>query len=122
MPWFTGRAAPVLHGPSLDRLRTTFSDPTGLQEILQEFLVSSSRLVRQMTRARRSGRTLDVERAAHTLKSMARLIGAQELAEACRAVEFLAHGPSPPPIPAHLVDKVEVHTRQAQEAVQRLLR
>src|SRR5688572_7302146 len=122
MPSSAGRATPVLDGPSLDRLRATFGDQEGLQEILDEFLVSSSRLVHQMTSARRRGRTQEVERAAHTLKSMARLIGAKDLAEACRKVEFLAHGPAPPPIPPQLVANVTVHTRQAQEAVERLLR
>src|SRR5688572_30198224 len=121
MPSSAGRATPVLDGPSLDRLRATFGDQAGLQEILGEFQVSSSRLVHQMVSAQRRGRTQEVERAAHTLKSMAKLIGAKELAEACRAVEFLAHGPSPPPIPPPLVANVDLHARRAQEAVERLL-
>ena len=122
MPSFAGRAALVLDEPSLARLRATLGDEQELQEILREFLVSSGRLLQQMATALRRRRTHDVERAAHTLKSMARLIGAKELAEACRAVEFLAHGPSPPPIPPHMVTNVAAHTRNAQEAVERLLR
>lgn len=122
MSSFAGGPRSTLDGPSLDRLRATVGDPAGLQEILHEFLACSQRLVRQMTSARRRGRIHEVERAAHTLKSMARLIGATDLAEACRVVEFLAHGPAPPPVPSHLVANVDRHARQAQEAVQRLLR
>src|SRR5687767_3438572 len=121
MPSFAGRITPVLDGPSLARLRATFGNEQGLQEILEEFLVSSGRLLQQMTSALRRRRTQEVERAAHTLKSMARLVGATELADACRAVEFQAHGASAP-VPPHMVLRVAVHTRQAQEAVERLLR
>src|SRR5688572_16855046 len=122
MPSFARRATPVLDGPSLARLRSTLGDEQGMQELLKEFLSSSSRLLHQMTSALRRRRTQDVERAAHTLKSMARLVGATELADACRAVEFAAHGAAAPPVPAHMVTRVAAHTRQAQEAVERLLR
>ncbi|MHB1261778.1 MAG: Hpt domain-containing protein [Thermoplasmatota archaeon] len=122
MPSPAGRMGPVLDGPSLVRLKAAFGDEQGVREILQEFVVSSGRLVRQMASALKRQRTSEVERAAHTLKSMARLLGATELAEACRAVEFRAHGASAPPVPEDMVARVAVHTRQAQEAVERLLR
>lgn len=112
----------VLDGPSLGRLRAAFGDEQGLQDLLKEFLVSSAKLLRQMDSGLKRQRTPDVERAAHTLKSMARLIGATELAEACRAVEFQAHGARAPPVPPQMVARVAGHTRLAQEAVQRLLR
>ena len=121
MPSRAGRAAAVLDGPSLARLRATFGDEQSLREILQEFQVSSGRLLQEMTASLKRHRTQEVERAAHTLKSMARLVGATELADACRAVEFQAHGASAPPVPPHMVARVAMHVRQAQEAVQRLL-
>jgi HPt (histidine-containing phosphotransfer) domain-containing protein len=122
MPSFAGRLAPVLDRPSLARLRATLGDEQGLQEILEEFLVSSSRLVQQMGTACQRQRTREVERAAHTLKSMAKLVGATDLADACRAVEFQAHGASAPPVDPRLVARVAVQARHAQEAVERLLR
>ena len=122
MPSGAHRTTPVLDGPSLARLREAFPDEKGLREILEEFLFSSSRLLQELTSAAEQQRTQVVERAAHTLKSMARLIGAPELAEACRAVEFRAHGASAPPVLPHMVTRVAEHTRQAQEAVGRLLR
>src|SRR5687768_17374135 len=122
MPSFVGRVTPVLDGPSLARLRATFGDEQGVREILEEFVVASGRLLQQMTSALARQSSREVERAAHTLKSMARLIGATELAEACRAVEFRAHGASAPPVPPQMVARVVLRTRQAQEAVERLLR
>lgn len=117
-----GRSAAELDGPSLARLRATLGDETSLQEILEEFLVSSARLLRQMDAAMERQRTREVERAAHTLKSMARLVGATQLAEACRVLEFQAHGASAPPVPPHMVARVALHARAAQEAVERLVR
>lgn len=122
MPSIAGGTTLVLDRPSLDRLRETLGDQEGLREILHEFVVASGRLVQQMAVARRRGRTPDVERAAHTLKSMARLVGAKDLAEACRKVEFLAHGAAARPVPGPLVAAVAAHAKDAQEAVQRLLR
>lgn len=122
MPSFAGRMTPVLDGPSLGRLREAFGDEQGVQDLLKEFLVSSRRTLRQMTFALKRQRTPDVERAAHTLKSMARLVGATQLAEACRAVEFRAHGAAAPPVPEAMVTRVAVQARLAQDAVERLLR
>ncbi|HJQ93025.1 MAG TPA: Hpt domain-containing protein [Candidatus Thermoplasmatota archaeon] len=122
MSSLAGRTTPVLDEASVARLRATFTDEDGLRDILNEFLVSSGRLLGQLTSALERQRTLEVERAAHTLKSMAKLVGATDLAEACRAVEFRAHGASAPPVLPHMVTRVAVHLRQAQEAVERLLR
>jgi histidine phosphotransfer protein HptB len=128
MPSAAGRTRPssaghtVLDGPSLARLREAVGDEASLHEILEEFLASSARLLRQMTEAVERQRTREVERTAHTLKSMARLVGATQLAEACRAVEFRAHGASAPPVPPPMVARVALHARVAQEAVRRLVR
>lgn len=90
------------------------------EDLLREFLVSCTALVAQIERPARPP-ARGVERAAHTLKSMARLLGAEALAEACRKVEFAAHGPRGPPVPDRLVGQVRSEALCVQEAVRRLI-
>jgi HPt (histidine-containing phosphotransfer) domain-containing protein len=113
----------ILDGPSLARLRAALGDDQGLHDILDEFLVSSDAILRQMTDGLQHREARQVERAAHTLKSMAGLIGATTLADACRTVESQAHGHShaAPALDPSLLERVAEHARDAQEAVERLL-
>jgi len=115
------RASLELDGPSLERLRATFGDEDGLNDLLAEFLAASPTLLDQMAAGLKLQRTEEVKQAAHTLKSMAWLIGATTLADACRTVESHARAAAPPVQPAE-VARVGRLTRLAQRAVQRLLR
>lgn len=76
-----------LDSEALGRLRRTMGSEREYLSMLQEFLSSSSRLAGELDAAQRAGRRQDVERVAHTLKSMARMVGAFPLAEACAAAE-----------------------------------
>lgn len=116
MPHMSSHKEVHLDIVALDRLRLTLRTEEAFRGLLQEFLTSSKPLMRHMEAGGKS-----VELAAHTLKSMARLIGAEALAEACRAVEFAAHGPRAEPVPRKLVGEVALHLRKAQEALERLL-
>ena len=107
-----------LDAATLENVRRTMGSQANFEDLLREFLTSSAALIAQIDSRRPSA---GIERAAHTLKSMARLLGAEALAEACRKVEFAAHGPRAPPVPAHLVEKVRSEALHAQEAVRRLI-
>lgn len=110
-----------MDGAGLERLRLNVKHESTVRELLQEFMVSSTPLVHQMERGMAHGRVRDVELAAHTLKSMAKLIGANPLAHACRTLEFAAHGATTAKIPQPMIEQVSLHLRDAQGAVARLL-
>lgn len=74
----------------LNRLRATLRSEESFQGLLQDFMSSSASLSRQLHAGLAGGRPEDVGRAAHTLKSMARLVGAAKLGETCRQVESLS--------------------------------
>lgn len=77
---------------ALDRLRRTMGNEGEFRSMLEEFLSSSARLMQDLERACEASRAVDVERTAHTLKSMARMVGAFELAETCADTEAGAAG------------------------------
>src|ERR1041385_2913874 len=85
---------------SLTALRATLGSEESFQGILRDFLSSSSMLSRQLEAGLAGGRADEVARAAHTLKSMARLLGASRLGETCRQVETLSHS-RPLAVPSH---------------------
>jgi len=85
--------------------------------MLEEFLSASRRVDADLQRAAAERRWVDAERAAHTLKSMARMVGAVELAEACALVEGGAAGALPP----DAVEAVARRVVQAQGAVKACL-
>ncbi|HUR24845.1 MAG TPA: Hpt domain-containing protein [Candidatus Thermoplasmatota archaeon] len=111
-----GRSDVHLDAAALDRLRLTFRDEATFQDVLREFLTSSRSLQHQIEAG-----GPDVQLAAHTLKSMARLVGADALAEACRVVEFAAHGARAQPVPRPLVAAIAFHMQHAREELERLL-
>ena len=88
---------------SLTRLRVTLGSEESFQGLLHDFMSSSASLSRQLHAGLAGGSAEDVARAAHTLKSMARLLGAAELGDTCRQVESLASGPQAGAPPALLI-------------------
>jgi HPt (histidine-containing phosphotransfer) domain-containing protein len=105
---------------SVTALRATLGTEESFQGILQDFLSSSTSLSRQLTAGLAGGRADEVARAAHTLKSMARLLGASRLGETCRQVETLSHA-KPLAVPSHLVQDTMEQLEAAQRAVGMLM-
>jgi HPt (histidine-containing phosphotransfer) domain-containing protein len=105
---------------SLSALRTTLGSEESFQGILRDFLSSSDQLSAQLEAGLAGGRADEVGRAAHTLKSMARLLGASRLGETCRQVETLAHN-RPLAVPSDLVQATMDQLEAAQRAVGMLM-
>jgi HPt (histidine-containing phosphotransfer) domain-containing protein len=101
---------------SLTTLRATLGSEESFQGILQDFLSSSAQLSRQLQAGLAGGRADDVVRAAHTLKSMATLLGASRLGETCRQVERLSQA-RPLAVPSDLVRDAMAELEAAQRAV-----
>lgn len=101
---------------SLDALRATLGSEESFQGILRDFLSSSAKLSAQLEAGLAGGRADEVSRAAHTLKSMARLLGAARLGETCRQVETLSHH-RPLAVPSDLVQATMDQLEAAQRAV-----
>jgi len=88
------------------------------RDMLEEFLRASERLLGDMRKAHVAGRRADVERAVHTLKSMARMVGATSLADLCATTEAAcAHSL----VPIHAVEEVAARLAGAQGAVRACL-
>jgi PAS domain S-box-containing protein len=77
---------PPLTPGALDALREQFSDEDFVQDLVDTFLREAPQLVADL----RSGNREKARRAAHTLKSNARTIGAAELGRLCEELEELA--------------------------------
>lgn len=105
---------------SLTALRTTLGSEESFQGILRDFLSSSATLSRQLEAGLAGGRADEVTRAAHTLKSMARLLGASRLGETCRLVETLSHS-RPLAVPSDLVRDTMDQLEAARRAVGMLM-
>jgi HPt (histidine-containing phosphotransfer) domain-containing protein len=86
--------APAAEGASrnqpvaLDQLRAQFDDETVVSELIETFLREAPKLVAAMG----GDEPEDVRRAAHTLKSNAQMLGAEELGRLCEELEGLARG------------------------------
>ena len=78
--------APPLASGALEALREQFGDEAFLQDLLDTFLQEAPRLVADL----RSGSAEEARRAAHTLKTNARTLGAAELGRVCEELEELA--------------------------------
>jgi PAS domain S-box-containing protein len=78
--------APPLAGGALETLREQFGDEAFVQDLLDTFLQEAPRLVADL----RSGSAEEARRAAHTLKTNARTLGAAELGRVCEELEELA--------------------------------
>ncbi|MFO1532202.1 MAG: Hpt domain-containing protein [Thermoplasmatota archaeon] len=111
-----GRAS--LDQDALGLLRRTMGSEAEFRSMLEEFLVASKRVWGDLDAAARNGRNQDAERAAHTLKSMARMVGAFALADSCADAEALAVRE---PLPAGTVRTIEARLDAAQDAVQTCL-
>lgn len=88
------------------------------RSMLEEFLHASDRLMGDMRRAHQAARRSDVERAAHTLKSMARMVGATALADVCAATEA---GSAHALVPIRAIDELAERLQSAQGAVRTCL-
>jgi PAS domain S-box-containing protein len=83
--------AGVLHPPALERLVETIGDDRGLlTALIDTFLGDAPRLVEAARRGLEQGRTDEVRRAGHTLKSNGATFGASSLWELSRQLEALA--------------------------------
>ena len=78
--------APPLDSGALEALRVQFGDEAFVQDLLDTFLQEAPRLVADL----RSGSAEEARRAAHTLKTNARTLGAAELGRLCEELEELA--------------------------------
>jgi HPt (histidine-containing phosphotransfer) domain-containing protein len=78
--------APPLASGALEALRDQFGDEAFVQDLLDTFLQEAPRLVANL----RSGSAEEARRAAHTLKTNARTLGAAELGRVCEELEELA--------------------------------
>lgn len=87
--------------------------------MLREFLDSSRRLMVDMKDAVQAGRIHDLERTAHTLKSMAHMVGARDLEDTCRDLEMKARVSSR--VPTDAMANLFLQLQQAQGAVERFL-
>lgn len=83
---------------ALRRLRRAMGTQEEFRGMLEEFVAASRRVFADLEQAVAAKHAVDAERAAHTLKSMARMVGATPLAEACAEAE--AHGPTPASVAA----------------------
>ena len=77
--------APPLASGALEALREQFGDEAFVQDLLDTFLREAPRLVADL----RSGSAEDARRAAHTLKTNARTLGAGGLGRVCEELEAL---------------------------------
>lgn len=100
---------------SLRSLRDTLGSDESFQDILRDFLTSSGQLSRHLEAGLAGGAAKEVGLAAHTLKSMALLVGANGLRETCRQVESLSH--AAPPVPAPLLRATLEQLALARRAV-----
>jgi HPt (histidine-containing phosphotransfer) domain-containing protein len=83
VPGAEPQAALRLDEGALVRLRRTMGGDAGLRLLLADFLSGAERLAPALVGTSRT----EAVRAAHTLKSMARILGVQPLEEACRRLE-----------------------------------
>jgi PAS domain S-box-containing protein len=83
-------AGPVLEREALDRLRETVGGDEPLAELTRTFLADSERLLSELRESVEAGRTEEIRRHAHTLKSTSASFGASELSRLCRRLEDLA--------------------------------
>jgi CheY-like chemotaxis protein/HPt (histidine-containing phosphotransfer) domain-containing protein len=73
---------------ALDQLRAQFDDEAVVSELIETFLGEAPKLVAALG----SDEPADVRLAAHTLKSNAQMLGAEELGRLCEELEELARG------------------------------
>ena len=92
----------ALDAQSLVSLRATLGSDESFRGILHDFLSSSATLSTQLRSGLAGAPPKEVGRAAHTLKSMARLLGANQLGETCRRVESQTNA-TPPVVSPDLV-------------------
>ena len=97
-------AAPdgALDAQSLLDLRTTLGSDESFKGLLHDFLQSSASLSTQLHAGLAGAPPKAVGMAAHTLKSMAWLLGATQLGETCSRVESLSNA-TPPAVPPDLL-------------------
>lgn len=66
-------------------------DPGLLAELIDVYQRSADSLLKEMSRACRHKNVADLRRAAHTLKSSSKMVGADRLAKVCSELEAIAH-------------------------------
>ena len=65
-------------------------DAEFIRELFHEFLDDAPSLIAEMDRAVQAIAAAPLQRASHTLKSSAKMFGADELSDLCKQVEMLA--------------------------------
>lgn len=83
------RAPSVIELDALRDLRNSIGeeDFDFFDSLVSDFLVDAGQIVAEMRSSLREGRTLDLKRAAHTLKSSSAMFGALDLSKACFQLE-----------------------------------
>jgi PAS domain S-box-containing protein len=81
---------PTIDGNALARLREAVGSEEALADLTRTFKADSNRLLAELRTDLHAGRSDDVRRHAHTLKSTAATFGAEALADLCRRLENLA--------------------------------
>jgi HPt (histidine-containing phosphotransfer) domain-containing protein len=109
--------AGMLDAQSLVRLRRMLGSEESFQDILRTFLTSSGQLAHQLEGALSGAAPpKDVVLAAHTLKSMARLFGANALGETCHEVERMWRA-TPPVVSPQLLRSTLMQLAATRRAV-----
>lgn len=110
----------ALDAHSLDSLRATLGSDESFQGLLHDFMSSSARLSTQLQSGLSGAPPKEVGLAAHTLKSMAWLLGATQLGETCRRVESQTNA-NPPIVSPDLLRVALAELDAARRAVGSML-
>lgn len=113
--------ATTLDLQSLSDLRATLGTDESFRGLLTDFLSSSASLADQLRGGLAGAPAQSVAMAAHTLKSMAWLVGATALGETCRRVEALANAKAPP-LPPELLHAALAQLDETRDAIRAMLR
>lgn len=113
--------AATLDLQSLSDLRATLGSEESFHGLLNEFMSSSASLADQLRAGLAGAPPRSVALAAHTLKSMAWLIGATGLGETCRRVEALANA-TPPTVTPDVLRTALAQLDETRDAIRSMLR
>lgn len=119
MPSEGGHEGACLDQAALAQLLRSMGTTAEFRSMLREFLHASDRLLGDLSAAAGSGRAREVERTAHTMKSMAHVVGARALETTCRELELRARGPER--LPPEAVAGLCMLVHETQGAVERIL-
>jgi PAS domain S-box-containing protein len=107
----------VLDSSALAELEETLGDRAFLSELIATFLAEAPRLLSALRDGLARGEAEEMRRAAHTLKSNARIFGARALADACEELEALARE-SRLEAAAEVFERIELDFQRAAAALE----